>query len=601
MQRVSLISLVFALLLALTAVPVPGAERRALLIGINTYKNLPFKDPVSGREFFNLSGPVNDVTLMREMLSSQFAFRPGDIKVLLNEQATRAHILKTFEEWLIQGSKPGDLVFFYFSGHGTRVPDLDGDEADGFDEALCPHDFIPLARTVQETRTILDDELGVLLRRLSGREVVVFMDSCHAGDITRGWGGQVYSRMEPTAAIQSRFLPVNLPQVRGGSVRWQGKMQMEIPSGQIYLASCAAHQTAVEMNFGHGRGGAMTFAFLEALRGQHPTYRQLFERTRKIIKDDFRLPQDPELIPEKGELVERRVFVPAAAATLASKPEPSPPPTASPPPPAPSRPPEVKTQSVQLRLEALPGAAAAELDGLRRALAALSYVEVVQDGRFDRILKGEVRQGVFQVRLLNPLGDAAPLPPAKSGAELVQALAPHLEYAFIVKQLTQLRQPRPPFRVQLRVAGERRDFRLGDKIIYQVECERNCYILLLNLDSQGNFQVIFPNKYYQDNFVRAGTMEIPDAKMRRQDFEIKFGPPAGEETVKVIATTARLDLTKLGLSKFQELFPTLRCQALAPASPTRGLAKNIVSELVEKSKQEGFQWSEDTVVVRSHP
>ncbi len=32
-------------------------------------------------------------------------------------------------------------LFFNFSGHGTQVEDQDGDEDDGFDEALCPSDF----------------------------------------------------------------------------------------------------------------------------------------------------------------------------------------------------------------------------------------------------------------------------------------------------------------------------------------------------------------------------------------------------------------------------------------------------------------------------
>jgi hypothetical protein len=31
----------------------------------------------------------------------------------------------------------GDILFVYYSGHGTKVPDLDKDEVDGFDEAFC--------------------------------------------------------------------------------------------------------------------------------------------------------------------------------------------------------------------------------------------------------------------------------------------------------------------------------------------------------------------------------------------------------------------------------------------------------------------------------
>lgn len=37
---------------------------------------------------------------------------------------------------LVAASRPGDVLFFHFSGHGTQVPD-DG-ESDGYDEAICP-------------------------------------------------------------------------------------------------------------------------------------------------------------------------------------------------------------------------------------------------------------------------------------------------------------------------------------------------------------------------------------------------------------------------------------------------------------------------------
>ena len=47
----------------------------------------------------------------------------------------------------------GDVVLIQFAGHGTFVKDLDGDEADKFDEALCPVDF-------HAGSLILDDDLA---------------------------------------------------------------------------------------------------------------------------------------------------------------------------------------------------------------------------------------------------------------------------------------------------------------------------------------------------------------------------------------------------------------------------------------------------------
>ena len=53
-------------------------------------------------------------------------------------------------EWLIKGAKPGDSLFFHYSGHGSQVKDKDGDEIDGLDETILPVDF-------QKSGMIIDD------------------------------------------------------------------------------------------------------------------------------------------------------------------------------------------------------------------------------------------------------------------------------------------------------------------------------------------------------------------------------------------------------------------------------------------------------------
>ena len=53
----------------------------------------------------------------------------------------------------------GDRLFFHFSGHGSTIPDDDGDEVSGLDQCLVPLDA---------ARPIRDDELNArLIMRLS--------------------------------------------------------------------------------------------------------------------------------------------------------------------------------------------------------------------------------------------------------------------------------------------------------------------------------------------------------------------------------------------------------------------------------------------------
>jgi len=53
---------------------------------------------------------------------------------------TKRNIEAAFK-YMVDCSHAGDVVFVHYSGHGSRVRDLDGDEDDGFDETLVPVDF----------------------------------------------------------------------------------------------------------------------------------------------------------------------------------------------------------------------------------------------------------------------------------------------------------------------------------------------------------------------------------------------------------------------------------------------------------------------------
>ena len=142
---------------------------KALLIGIDAYRHVS-----------KLVGPVNDAKAMHEFVTGEMGFEPRDVRLLLDDEATRAAILREIEEWLIDGTRQGDEVFFYFSGHGFQQPDTNGDEPDRFDETLVPVDVV-----VRNDKTvsgmITDDEIAALLNRLSGRNVDVVVDACHSG------------------------------------------------------------------------------------------------------------------------------------------------------------------------------------------------------------------------------------------------------------------------------------------------------------------------------------------------------------------------------------------------------------------------------------
>src|SRR5205085_12227565 len=65
-----------------------------------------------------------------------------DARIRVNADATRRNLEYDVTQWLPSVSQPGDTIFIYDSGHGGQIADDDGDEKDGLDEFLLPHDYI---------------------------------------------------------------------------------------------------------------------------------------------------------------------------------------------------------------------------------------------------------------------------------------------------------------------------------------------------------------------------------------------------------------------------------------------------------------------------
>ena len=158
----------------------PPNERYALLVGIDDY-------PGSGND---LRGPVNDVSLIHDVLTSRFGFAEENILTLIDEQATRANVANGIVQHLGQAGPDGAAVFF-FSGHGTQMgmnvgigPPLDPEPRGQGDEALVVHG------PNRASSILLDEELGYLIESIDAGESLVLVDACYSGEITRTGGPQ---------------------------------------------------------------------------------------------------------------------------------------------------------------------------------------------------------------------------------------------------------------------------------------------------------------------------------------------------------------------------------------------------------------------------
>ena len=187
--------------------------KRALLIGIGVYQpqkadekpkdqgvvkmETGSRQPASvarggGRAAFsNLDGPRRDVAAMREVLAKKYGFTL--IETLEDQKATRAAMLNALKKNLIDDAAPGDVCVFYYSGHGSRVRNSKGGEADGYDESVVPAD------SNQGALDVRDKELARLFLEAlkKGVTLTTIFDSCHSGSVGRGYPVEEKTRMAP--------------------------------------------------------------------------------------------------------------------------------------------------------------------------------------------------------------------------------------------------------------------------------------------------------------------------------------------------------------------------------------------------------------------
>lgn len=258
----------------------PRARSRwALLVGINRY---PWFAPRG-----QLRGCVNDVQVMRQILVESFDFPEDHITLLTDSLANREGILTAMRE-LVARVGEGDSVVFHYSGHGSQMTDLEGDEPDGLDETIVPYDS---GRNPHRNRDITDDEIYHWLRALTAKTsaVTLILDCCHSGTAVRALPDEDAFAAAVRGVEADRRPPEKLPPspidlesytcLDGG--RDLGPSGW-LPLGERYvlLAGCGRHERSFEIEEPAGvRHGALTFFLAKALRDARSgmTYRDLFE------------------------------------------------------------------------------------------------------------------------------------------------------------------------------------------------------------------------------------------------------------------------------------------------------------------------------------
>lgn len=268
--------------------------KRALLIGINKYQDVP-----------KLHGSLNDIETMRQVLITRWGFPEGNIRLLTDEQATREGMLAALNQF-VHNTGSNDTVYIHYSGHGSQVQDLNGDEQDDhLDETLVPQD----GRT-GSVPDITDDELDAIFGKLPTKNAFIVLDSCHSGTATRSVG--ILTRSIPQDTRVDLY-----SHMAGAGVQTRGNIQL-LPAQYVLMTGAAPHQEALDGPVNGRFHGFFSYALSKSLSASSATAspREIFrgiETELKRIQTHFGRSSMPEpQLEAPPDLLERPLLGPAS-------------------------------------------------------------------------------------------------------------------------------------------------------------------------------------------------------------------------------------------------------------------------------------------------
>jgi hypothetical protein len=259
------------------------SRKLALLVGINKYTSQP------------LEGCLNDVDLQQNLLIHRFGFNPKDILVLPDAQATRQGILTAFEEHLIKQAKPGDVVVYHFSGHGSRIfdpnPIVVEPNKEGLNGTFVPVDsklppgYPEVGGSVQD---IMGHTLFLLMSALKTENVTVVLDSCFAGAATRE--ARVRSRDGGknvlVAADEKTYQQQWLSRLKMSPEEFIKGYRTGVAKG-VVLAATAPHQLARELNINGFKAGIFSYLLTHLSWQENSNVEQIFAKIMPEIPQNF--------------------------------------------------------------------------------------------------------------------------------------------------------------------------------------------------------------------------------------------------------------------------------------------------------------------------
>ena len=531
------------------------SSRHALIIGVGEYSAAGITD---------LLGVKHDIASATS-IAEAMGVPKENITYLRDKQATGEGIRRALSE-IDQRTHPGDRVFVYYSGHGTRWIDA------SFDPNSCTEGLL-----ASDGQALTNREISALLQPVATKadKLMVFYDACHSGGIA-----QQPLTTRSLASNKSVFVPKFSSQVSPDLCAKPSNMRTRslsrelgnvgaVPENTVFIAASRPDEVSFD---DPQSGGLATVAWRDCLLGGATdvdgsgalSVAEMTQCAQTAL--NVRLGDQPDILGQKMTVGGNREFVPAfftpalrpsvaESAAIADQ--------------------EAKRQALLVQQQA-------ETARLKAEQEALEKVELLkQEERARQLAEAECSSQALMAQQQAETARLKAEQEALEKAELLKQEERTGEMAQVVKELSKVQASAfPPF-VQnltavsemdpvvpeivarplkpadllkhihqqrdgtrsLTVSANRKVLRIDKdplELTVKTQSDGYLYIALAGSD-QESLYLLFPNRIDGDNFVKANQ----EIKLPRRSWRIVAGGPKGVDTVLVIVTDSPRDLTQL--------------------------------------------------------
>ncbi len=264
--RMTLVAAV-TLLAAVSCAPPELPERHAIMVGIKNYATVG-----------DLSYCDKDVEDLSALLSAN-GFEIDD--PLIDGEATKDAILNAIRS---SGSYPADsIILFYFSGHGERTADPDGEET----AYIIPYDA-----TLGDTSSyISSDEFHEIFAATKSRNRIVILDSCYSGGFVPASSGGLDTA--PGTYDPAAGFPADYPKDPVLALETMARLAIDSFGSEdgSYVTVTAAGSNELSWESSTVSHGVFTKGFLDAATGGdrdgdgYLTLEEAYVHARGYVKD----------------------------------------------------------------------------------------------------------------------------------------------------------------------------------------------------------------------------------------------------------------------------------------------------------------------------